>query len=154
MNREDFRFYASIAEVVSAIAIVVSLLYVGYEIRQSVVFSSRDIEELLYSRQQEDNRILIENGDIAQIVVTAQDNPDQLSPADRMRYLAFMHNFYDNWEIAFYSHSDGVLRDGAWDSWNEYYLRQAKHHPKFAWTANRHNFPGQFSEYVDGILQE
>ncbi|MDX1405465.1 MAG: hypothetical protein R3192_13045 [Woeseiaceae bacterium] len=154
MNRENFQFYASIAEVVSAIAIVVSLLYVGYEIRQSVVFSSRDIEETLYARQQEDNRIFIENGNLAQIVATARDHPDQLSAADRSRYLAFAHNLYDSWEIAFYAHRDGILRDGAWDSWNEYFVRQSRIHPNFAWTENRQYFPGEFSEYVDGIVQE
>lgn len=81
MNRENFRFYASIAEVVSAVAIV-------------------------------------------------------------------------NWEIAFYSHSDGVLHDGAWDSWNEYYTQRARRQPKFSWTENRHNFIGGFADHVDAVLQE
>jgi hypothetical protein len=154
MNRKKFQKYASIAEIVSAVAIVISLLYVGYEIRQTVVFSSRDIEEMLYTREQEDNRILIENGEIAQIVVTAQENPDELTPADRIRYLAYAHNFYDNWEIAFYSHMDEILRDGAWHEWDKYYREQARRLPKFAWTENRHNFVGPFATYVDEILQE
>ncbi len=154
MNKEKFQLYASIAEIVSAIAIVISLLYVGFEIRRADVLSSRDIEELLYAREAEENRILIENADIARIVVTAQDNPDVLSPSDQVRYLAFEHNFFDNWEIAFYSHADGVLNDENWSEWNEYFMSQAKRRPTFAWTGNKHNFVGDFSNYVDGILLE
>jgi hypothetical protein len=154
MNKKKFQKYASIAEIVSAVAIVVSLLYVGYEIRRTEVLSSRDIDELLFERNLEANRVLIENADIARIIVKAQDNPDELTPADRIRYLAFEHNFYDSWEIAFYAHTDGVLIDANWNEWNEFYMQEARRRPKFAWTENRHNFVGAFADYVDGLLLE
>jgi hypothetical protein len=50
MNKKKFQYYASIAEIVSAIAIVVSLLYVGYEISRTNILDSRDIDELLFER--------------------------------------------------------------------------------------------------------
>lgn len=152
MEKEKFRYWATAAEVISALAIVISLLYVGYEIRQTQILSQRSIDEMLFSRNSEANRILVENADMAEIVIAAQSGPDSLSPAERIRYLAYEHTLLDNWEVAFYSHYDGILNDEYWDDWDAFYKNQAKRRPKFAWTENRHNFVGPFAEYVDEFM--
>lgn len=56
MDKEKFRIWTSVVDVVSALAIVVSLLYVGDEIRQTQVLSQRGVDELLFSRHEESNR--------------------------------------------------------------------------------------------------
>jgi len=141
------------AEMISAVAIIVSLLYVGYEIRQTQVLSQRSVDELLFERNEESNRILIENPDFADIFVRARGDPASLSEAERVRYLAYEHNLIDNWEIAFYAHYDGVLNDEYWNDWDGYYRNQMKRRPRFAWTENRHLFVGPFAEYIDEFMQ-
>ena len=61
MNREKLQVLAAIAEVVSAIAIVVSLIYVGYEFRRTGTLSSNEVDTILFERVREMNGMLIEN---------------------------------------------------------------------------------------------
>lgn len=47
MEQSKLQTYASIGEIISAFAIVVSLIYAGYEFRHSGTLSNRDAESLL-----------------------------------------------------------------------------------------------------------
>lgn len=148
-NRDAWKFWV---ELVSAIAIVVSLIYVGYEIRQTQVLSQRSVDELLFARNEESNRVLVENADFAEIFARARRDPASLAETERIRYLAYEHNMIDNWEIAFYAHYDGVLSDEYWSDWDRYYKNQMLRRPRFAWTENRHLFVGPFAAYVDNFM--
>ncbi len=50
MDKYRYELWTTVAEVVSAAATVVSLLYVDYEIRQTQVPGRRTIDELLFER--------------------------------------------------------------------------------------------------------
>ena len=71
MAERDLSTLKFAAEMISAVAIIISLLYVGYEIRQTQVLSQRSVDELLFARNEESNRVLIENPDFAEIFVRA-----------------------------------------------------------------------------------
>jgi len=53
MDKYRYELWTTVAEVVSAAATVVSLLYVDYEIRQTQVPGQRNIDELLFERSAE-----------------------------------------------------------------------------------------------------
>jgi len=152
MDRERVQLWASVAEIVSAVAIVVSLLYVGSEFRQSQTLSERDADVRLFESVRETNRILIENPDIARIVVEAAADPAALSEVDRVRYLAYQHLFFDNWEIAWGYHEDEVLGDELWGEWDGWFGGRAAALPRFAWEATRVHFSGAFRGHVDRRL--
>ena len=153
MNEKRLQAYASIAEVISAAAIVVSLLYAGYEFRRSNTITSLDADLLLYERVQEANRHVIETPGMAEILVMADTAPSRLSEADRLRFLAFQHGFFDTWEIGWYQYSEGILDDDAWGSWDAWFTSEAKLRPTFGWTENRRHFPTDaFRSHVDSVL--
>lgn len=153
MKSEKLPTYAAIAEVVSAIAIVISLLYVGYEFRRTGTLSSNEVDTLLFERVREMNTMLIENSDLAELVLLARDHPGELSDADRLRYLAYQHVFFDSWEVAWLYHQDGILEDETWQEWDDWFASEARHRPAFGWTENRRHFTGaSFLEHVDEAL--
>jgi hypothetical protein len=87
----------------------------------------------------------------AEIVVSAARDPGALSEADRIRFLAYQHHFFDTWEIGWYYHMDGILNDETWRGWDEWFTAEARRRPAFGWTDNRHNFTGlDFRAHVDG----
>lgn len=153
MNERKLQAYASLAEVISAVAIVVSLLYVAYEFRHTSTMSSREADLALFEREREANRLLIESPGLAEVIITASTAPQDLSPADRLRYLTFQHDFFDTWEIGWSYHADGVLESEIWVQWNQWFSEVARGLPEFAWTENRMNFTGEaFRAHVDSIL--
>jgi hypothetical protein len=153
MNERKLQAYASLAEVISAVAIVVSLLYVAYEFRHTSTMSSREADLALFEREREGNRLLIEAPGLAEVVITASVAPQDLSEADRLRYLTFQHDFFDTWEIGWYYHADGILDGDVWAEWDEWFATVARDLPAFAWTENRRNFTGEeFRRHVDSIM--
>lgn len=155
MNHQRLQSYAAIAEVLGAFAIVISLLYAGYEVRRASTMSSLDANVMLYERERQHNTVLFESRDMAELVVLADQAPDELTGADRLRYIEYQHDFLDSWEMAFTYHRDGILDDEEWDGWNAWYVQEMRSRPRFAWEENRHNFtPGPFTAHVDAALLE
>ena len=109
MNKKNVQVYASLAEIVSAVAIIISLLYVAYEFRRTETLSSNEVDIMIFERVREANTMLIENGELARIVIQANSRPEALSESDRLRYLAYQHIFFDRWETAWIYYQDGIL---------------------------------------------
>jgi len=96
LNWQDL---GSIGELVSAIAVVISLVYLAFQIRQNtkqidentkaaqaVAFDS-SISHAFAARQ-----MIIENADVASIYMRGSNDPDSLSEEDRIRYRLIVHN--------------------------------------------------------------
>ncbi len=153
MNERKLQLYASLAEVVSALAIIVSLLYVGYEVRRTSIVTAREADVILFERGREANRLLIESPGLAELIVAAETAPEEMSEADRRRFLAYQHDFFDSWEIGWYYWVDGVLDEETWREWDEWFAAEARRRPVFGWTENRRNFTGgDFRDHVDALL--
>ena len=89
---------AAIAEIVGAIAVVITLLYVARELRQNsrslAVSALRDTT----SNWHEWSNMLATSPDLADIVATGNRSPDELSESEALRYGAFVQSFFDNVE--------------------------------------------------------
>ena len=153
MNRKNVQLYASLAEIVSAVAIIISLLYVAYEFRRSETLSSNDVDMIIFERVSAANTMLIENGELAKILIQAASEPAAMSEVDRRRYLAYQHNFFDSWEIAWIYYQDGILDESTWEEWDRWFTEEANRRPVFGWTGNRHHFTGQaFRQHVEARI--
>lgn len=153
MDERKLRTYASLAEVVAAFAVIISLCYAGYELRRSSTLSSREADGILFERVSQANRLLAASPEIAEIMVTAGRDAGALSEADRMRFLALQHDFFDSWEIGWDYHKDGILDDETWNEWDRWFSSEARRRPSFSWSDIRQHFTGpDFRDHVDGIL--
>jgi hypothetical protein len=152
MDSSKLRTYTSIAEIVSALAIVVSLLYAGYEFRHSSTLTSRDVDVLLFERSHNTNRLLLEAPGLAEIVLVGRTNPESLSGADWLRFETYQRMWFNTWEIAWYHHADGILNDVTWNEWDYYFKTAAKRRSSDVWAGIRIDFQGEFRDYVDAVM--
>jgi hypothetical protein len=153
VNRSKLQAWASLAEVVSALAIIVSLLYVGSEFRRTNTMSSREADVALYERLQDANRMLVETPGLAETLVAWETSPEDLSEADRRRLLAFQQNFFETWELGWYYHDDGILDESSWTEWDRWFASEAQRRPVSAWTEVRDRFASEFfRNHVDSAL--
>ena len=152
MQKSKLQTAVSIAEIISALAIVVSLIYAANEFKRSQTITSRDVENIAYTRMMEMDRLLIENPEFVNILTKAQEDSIKLTKEEMIRFLAFEHIYYDSWETLWYYYQEGVMEKDAWESWNEWFISDAKLRPKRGWEGNRKHFDGEFLEMVNNIL--
>ncbi|MDP2481313.1 MAG: hypothetical protein Q8W51_11490 [Candidatus Palauibacterales bacterium] len=153
MDRDRVQTWASIAEIVSALAIVVSLVYAGYQFRRSTTLSSSDAAAVLIERFRESNKLLIESPGLAKIVLAGRARSADLSEADRLRYRTFEREFFNTWEAAWLYHADGILDAPTWADLDDYFAVAAKRRPARVWVQVREDFPEEpFRAHVDSVM--
>jgi hypothetical protein len=89
MEQSKLQTYASIGEIISVVAIVISLVYAGYEFRPSGTLSNRDAETLLYERFREMKQMEIQTPGMAEVLIASVPDSASLSPGDRRRVETF-----------------------------------------------------------------
>ena len=98
-----------ISQTVAAFAIVVSLLFVGLEVRHSNRESRhRTIEEALQNYRAARVSI-IDNADVARAWISGLHDFTTLDPVDKVRFLLTADNFFNNVQGFFLHHLDGVM---------------------------------------------
>ena len=154
MKKPNLNTVVSIAEIVSSVAIVISLLYAVNEFQRSNTLTNRDVENIIYNRMLDMDHLVIENSDIAGLILKASDNPQKLTREEKLKYWAFEHIFYDSWESAWYYYHEGILGKENWNSWNNWFISETKKKPYLSWEGNRKNYSGNFQEYLDNLFKE
>jgi hypothetical protein len=149
MRRSSLRTAVSVAEILSALAVVLSLLYAVTELKRSRALTSTDIETILYDRLFEMDRIVAEGAGFADILVKASDDANSLSRVERTRYLAYEHIFYDSWEIAREASQNGLLDPEQFEAWDNWFAADAVRRPKLGWTGNIRFYNPEFIEYIE-----
>lgn len=151
MKKEKLQTLVSITQILSSLAVIVSIILLITEYRRSGVLNERQIENKVYDRMMELDRLVIENADFASIKLKAYAAPDSLSPLERHRYLAYEHIFYDSWETLWVGYQNGLVEKVTWDDWNEWFLREAAKKPELALLGNESNFSSEFIRYLKSL---
>lgn len=152
MSKMNLSTTVSVAEIISSFAVVISLIYVGYEFKRSEKVTNKEADNMIYEKVQETNRLLIENADLATIILKTVTNPDELTSEEEMRYLAFEHIFYDAWESAWNYNQAGILDKETWRTWNDWFIKESNRKSILSWEGNRRHYGGEFLNYIDSIL--
>jgi len=103
-----------VAETVSAFAVVVSLIFVGLQIRDNTVASQA---ATLQDSVGYDLQLLVSVGrtpETARVFFTFRDNPNALEGDERLQGQALFTASFRAIENIYYQHTTGMLSDEAW----------------------------------------
>jgi len=148
IKKSDLDNIASIFQILSSIAILISIIFLFNEYTRSGTLNEKNVENLVYDRMMELDRLIIENPEMAEIVIKAYSGQDSLTETETIRYLAYEHIFFDSWETLWVSYKDGLVAETTWNDWNRWFREEAKKKPSKALTGNLHNFSKDFIEFV------
>ena len=146
--------YALIAEIAGAIAVVISLVYVGLSVNQNTNAIMVANHQALVALDQDTNGWLRDPA-FAEILVNATKNIDQLSPAQSRQYFTFIADKFNAWEFAFITYESGMMEDTIWKGWDRYYRSLIDERPNTGyWENGKASFSPAFVSYVDSVLAE
>lgn len=97
------------AEVVGIAAVVVSLVFVGIEIRHNTAATSAQALLELNNAFNEISLLQAEEAGLADIMLRGDSDLDSLGPIEHRRYVAFTGTLMNTFENAYMFHKSGIL---------------------------------------------
>ena len=144
----------ALAEVIGAITVVITLVYVAAEIRQNTK-SNRNVALQTISTQNADWLSLITQDEgVARLFRVGQQDPQELSDDERVRYGMLMTQFFRVFDTQFYQYKTKVLPEEFWQS--SVRSMQAILRRKGArmwWTKYGAQMTLPFQQFLDDLIQ-
>ena len=119
MNETKSKFgltqLAQLAEVVAAVAVVVSLIYVGNELRTNTAAVESASIQTQTQIQGELLLLLASDSTLSRIRAMGGDDPAQLTGVDAQRFFYLMRQTWINLQSVYFQHELGVMDDRIWE---------------------------------------
>ena len=117
MGRIKLAELAQIAEIFAAVAVVVSLLYVGMEVQSNTAAVRGAAMQAIATTDADALMTVAADADLSEIVRIGQMNPSQLSEADAFRYDTFMRQFWLSFQNIYQQSELGLIDTSVWQSY-------------------------------------
>ena len=152
MQEMNVSKWAVYAEIVSAVAVVLSLIYVGSEIRQNTL-AAQDGSHLSSLVLGHDLESKLWDPEFADTYDAGLRDYSTLRGPQKRQFDSFVSQNINVWEYAFYARDRGVMVDELWEGWDRYHRSEFRQDSwQQVWRSRREGFGGSFQAYVDGLL--
>lgn len=143
------------AEIVTALGVIVSLLFVGYELKQSNDIEQATTDNLLYQLQDDMYAATSTNIVLATSMQKLNSGEElrELTPIERQHYAQHLWRFMNLWELAHDRYSEGLLSESKWQSWDKALdfelIKYPTGMPRILWEEGRETYGKQFAAHID-----
>lgn len=141
----------AVGEIIGALAVVISLLYLAMQIRTQVAQARLQAFHEM-SRQFREVTALFANPDISDVFVRANKDFESMSDSELVRLIVLTTNLFRAWEEAFLEMRNGHLEAKVWEDLSRDYT-QTMGAPSFGriWQLRKQNYDPGFQVYVDNL---
>lgn len=147
--------WAGLAQIASAFAVVLSLVYVGSQLDESTRVARNGTHESILQLKHEWDSWLIVDSDLAELVTRAQspDTASVLTGPERARFTRYVTSGLNIWEYAYYSRTSEILNDDEWGAWDRSFEQKVLQ-PSWdsIWVELRPAYGTEFARHVDSVL--
>jgi len=149
LTLEQFNY---IAEIVSSVAVIASLIYIAIEIRQNTNTVKLNSAQNLFHEYRDSLALIITNPDVCDIHVRAMTDIESLSPVEKHRFYMLANNFFRVFENAYYHNSLGSVDKIVWDGMLAA-MKIGKDTTGYQlfWHERKFIFNEEFQEFYDGV---
>jgi hypothetical protein len=105
--KTTLEYWALIAEIAGAIAVVMSVIYLGVQVRANTKVLRSQAHFNLLSLAQRPFEMVIDNEGVSKILNVGFATPEKLSPEEWIRCSYYMFMQFNAWEYLYYQNRDG-----------------------------------------------
>jgi hypothetical protein len=145
---------SAIGQIVGALAVVISLIYVASEVRRNT--SATQLAAMRSMRDAFNQWIqqLAQYPDLTEIYNRGIHDFESLERTDSARFSILMHGAFRNFEEIYYLRAKGHLEQGVWRGWDTA-MRDVNGYPEVQswWRLRSHWFNEEFAKFIDYVQQ-
>lgn len=151
----NLEFLASLGEVVGAIAVVVSLIYLAAQVRQSTRAQRLENSSRILDRTAAMQAALSRDPAMSVLFSKGVSDPSTLSPQERIQFTWAMYEFFGALEFMFLAARENSIADEIWQRWSSAAAWWLTFPGVQAWWEVRPiPFAESFSTYVQSLLDD
>jgi hypothetical protein len=142
-------------EIVGIAGIILSLIFLGYELKRSNDIAETQAVATIYSMTNEMGLALAENPELSRVFGQALSDFESLSPDDRFTLYVLLEYVINVNEAAWKFYDKGIINQEEADFYTRNLCQLIGRHPSLveAWRSNKqHRLPG-FYEYATGVCE-
>jgi hypothetical protein len=114
--------WANVAEIVGAMAVIVTLAYVAVQIEQNTIAVEASTRQGRLDFGWQQTELLITQPGLAQLVMEAEQNANALNDEERLLFYEFTTWRMATWELTYQEYVDGLIDEETWAAWDGYYM--------------------------------
>jgi hypothetical protein len=140
----------AIGEIVGAFAVVVTVGYLAFQIRQNTREIRLSAFQTITDRIHQWNSDLARDPDLARIYANGLVDPGSLKEGEWIRFEAHVVNQLRTWEDTFLHHRNALVEEEVWAA-RQAHFRKFLVEPGFrrVWKRRRNSYARGFQEFVD-----
>ena len=145
-----------IAEIIAAIAVVITLIHLGIQLRQSRLQSVRDSVDAITRERAEFIRLLATDADLSRIVPKGLAADTRLPAGEYFRFTSYLYYLFIQLEMGFRKWKSGEIDEDLWAGWHEAVHWWLRCPGTRSWWRNNAagGFTRKFQNYVNAIIEE
>jgi len=116
MNLEQIYF---IAEILAAIAVVFSLLYLAIQVKHSRIQNKKEASNLITIQRAQFITLLATDSDLSRIVAKGLTGTSKLHANDYYRFTSYLYNIFVHLELGFRKWEGKDIDFKTWKAWHE-----------------------------------
>jgi len=150
IQKHTLEYWALIAEIAGAIAIVVSVIYLGVQIRGNTRVRRSQAHYNALSLSQRPFELAIADQKLADLIETGYVSPEKLTEGEWFRCGNYLFMEFNSWEYLYYQNQDGSIPSQLWVGADAYFKELVRTKPglKRFWSEYQHAFDEPFRSYV------
>jgi len=154
-RKERIETAALVAEIIGAVAVVISVIYLAVQISESNKELRSQSHYNALSLGQRPFEIELENADLARIISIGYQDPDGLTEMEWYRFTQYQVMAFNAWEYYYYENNKDAIPESLWIGANAYYHQNLVTKPglRIFWNEYEHIYGEPFRSYVGDILE-
>lgn len=123
MNNEQLQKWSAIAEITAAVAVVISLIVVAYELHQSTAQARLNTSAVEIATYQdlttsiaELNSQAIQDEQLASIFLAASSDNPELTELEQVRFALYLINVFRHGDMAYFQYEQGAIDEARLNS--------------------------------------
>jgi hypothetical protein len=154
-KKERIEVAALVAEIIGAVAVVVSVVYLAVQVSEGNKELRSQSHFNALSLGQRPLEIELNNAELAGIINTGYENPEELTAEQWYRFSQYQIIAFNAWEYYYYEHKKDAIPAQLWIGANAYYLKNVTTKPGLwrYWSEYQHIYAEPFHSYVEESIR-
>ena len=151
---ERLKAWVAVGDLIASAGVVVSLLFVGFELSNANKIRQAENDNLIYELQDALYSDMATTPELVQAEVKTW-NEAELTPEEETHHGWRLWRHMNLWELAYDRHAEGYLSDAKWEAWDRAFrteiIEQRTGMSEDLWQNGRVTYSNEFAAYVDSV---